>query len=45
MQATLAPALSEGRGKILAELGRIPGLAVIADEEGLKPFETDAFIA
>ncbi|HUP97058.1 MAG TPA: FAD-binding protein, partial [Usitatibacter sp.] len=30
---------------LLAALRSIPGLAIISDEEGLKPFETDAFIA
>ena len=34
---TLSPAV--------AALRRIPDLAIIADEEGLKPFETDAFIS
>ena len=36
---------ARGRGRILDALRAIPDLAIIADEEGLKPFETDAFIA
>ena len=51
--ATLSPALSQGRGShseahsaILARLHAIrPPVQVICDEEGLRPFETDAFIA
>ena len=48
---TLSPALSQGRGgtprgDMLAALSAIsPRLSVIADDEGLKPFETDALIA
>ena len=35
----------ELRSEILSSLRAIPGLAVIDDEERLRPFETDAFIA
>jgi glycolate oxidase len=40
-----ALAKTPARASLLDALGRIPGLPVIADVEGLKPFETDAFIA
>ena len=51
--STLSPALSQGRGsaadiraQVLAALNAIrPALAIVADNEGLKPFETDAFIS
>src|SRR6185503_6097686 len=34
------------RSRVLESLRAIrPGMTVIADEEGLRPFETDAFIA
>ena len=40
-----AVAKPDVRAKILSALRAIPSLAVIADDEGLKPFETDAFIS
>jgi len=43
---TLTPALSQARGGLLEALRAIrPALTIIADDEGLKPFETDAFIS
>jgi glycolate oxidase len=41
-----ALAAHDARAELLAELRAIrPALAVIADREGLKPFETDAYIS
>ncbi|HEX4764303.1 MAG TPA: FAD-linked oxidase C-terminal domain-containing protein [Usitatibacter sp.] len=40
-----AIAVPDVRTQTLSALRAIPALAVIADDEGLKPFETDAFIS
>jgi len=40
-----AVAKPDVRAQVLSELRAIPSLAVICDDEGLKPFETDAFIS
>jgi len=40
-----AVAKPDVRAQVLSELRAIPSLAVICDDEGLKPLETDAFIS
>src|SRR6185312_2148153 len=46
LMATAALGATGARSRMLAALRAVrPPLAIVADEEGLKPFETDAFIA